>query len=135
MDLEGMMLSEVSQRKKGKYCFHFSVESEMSNLKKTEWNGGYQGAGGSKLMLLKGSNLPQVVSKAQWASAQSNDERQQYRAVIKRDKYRYNGNKEVANYHDVHLKFTRCYMSNIFNKIKKHLIITKKFITLGCDGG
>ena len=37
MDLEGIMLSEISQRQTNTVCYHFNVESKNKTKNETKW--------------------------------------------------------------------------------------------------
>ena len=45
MDLEGIMLNEVSQTRTNTACYHFYVESKKAKLLETDQNSGYYGMG------------------------------------------------------------------------------------------
>ena len=62
MDLKGIMLTEISQTEKDKYCMMSYVESKNVRCVKTEQNGRYQqlGGGGTGEVWFKGTDMQRV---------------------------------------------------------------------------
>ena len=59
MDLVGIVLSEISQKEKDRYCMFSLIGGIRAKLKKMEQNGGCQGleGRGNAEMLVKGTNF------------------------------------------------------------------------------